>query len=1333
MAQPHLKFRHYTPEDGLPGTGVFCLLQDHQGFIWVGTTSGLSRFDGRSFMNFKHIPEDTFSLVSDQVGSLFEDREKNLWIGTNAGLNRFDRKSGKFYRYTVNSSNPNSIGGNAIHMESIVQDEEGNLWIGTGDGGLSKFNPQQGQFTRFRHDPNDPNSISSNYISGLYMDRFQNLWIGAQYGLDCMDLKTGLITHYSNSPDDPHSVSKSTDGYTLTEDTRGNLWACTYGGGICMFDRSTGKFIQFKSNPLDPHSVNDNEVNAIKPEKNGNLWAATQGGGLNFYDRRNGKFFYYLNDPTDPYSIGSNNITALIYDKEGNLWTGANGFGLSVAYANSRRFNRFLSMGHAPATRNQIKEDKEGKLWFGVPEKGLFVYNPKTGLLHNYIFDPNDPQSLSSNSITSIEFEGENYVWIGTNFGLGGLNRFNRKTGKFQRFFSNPNDSASLSSHTVFGLLLDKNQHLWISTKSGLNKFAPATQTFIRYLHNPSDPGSLSNNYVQTIMEDRDGMLWICSLEGLNRFNPKTGRFKRFFHQPDKENSLRHNLVHTIFQDKKGRIWVGTEKNGIDLFDPKTQSFQHFLNRELESPVQSITEDDLGNLWLGAAIQGLVKFNPDKNTLHFFDQNDGLLSQTFPTQIPLFSEFQHKIYFNNNVGIIEFDPDDLRDNGLAPPVFFTSLKTIRHNRKGEVEVKEEDLAYQDKIIKSHSDDVFIFQVAVLSFSKPHKNRFAYQMEGASNQWIQLGMRNEITFANLRPGKYTLRVKGANGDGSWNPVPKELEILILPPWYWSWWSKLLYFLLFVFILMNLIRYELRRQQAKSEAEQLQKLDQLKSRFFKNTAHELRTPLTIILGIAHKMEEKPDRWFREGLHLIKKNGQELLQLVNRVLDLAKLDAGMMTVHLQQADLAAFLRVLAEMFRSYAESKNLAFELAFPESPVLMDFDSEKMKDIVSNLLSNAIKFSKPGGRVILKLKTISSAQVAISVIDNGIGIPEDKLPFIFNRFFQADDSPTRQASGTGIGLDLTQELVVLLGGAIHVESREGEGTTFTVVFPIRNAAPLSGSLPAASKPAFQKELDYALPEKTDHLPSLLIVEDNPDMAGYLQACLEDHYQLIMARDGQKGIDMATEFVPDMVLSDVMMPIRDGFDLCRTLKTDVRTSHIPVILLTARADLDSRLEGLEYGADAYLAKPFNERELEISLRKALELRKRLQDRYKGMESAGPSPDDAFPPFAKEDEFIRQFHQVLEGHFHLPEFSISELAGILHMHPSNLRRKVKALLDNSPQDYLLLFRLAKARRQLLQTNNTILSIAMDNGFNDQAYFSKAFKKHFGVPPGEFRRKNGR
>ncbi|MCB9264079.1 MAG: response regulator [Lewinellaceae bacterium] len=965
--------------------------------------------------------------------------------------------------------------------------------------------------------------------------------------------------------------------------------------------------------------------------------------------------------------------------------------------------------------------------------------------------------------------EDKKDLWVAT--ARGGLNLLDRKTGKFTRFLHNPDDSTSLSHNWVTTIYEDKTGRLWVGTNLGLNLFDRENQQFRQYYYQPKTMNE--NSITDDLLEDNEGNLWIPYVQrGITMLNPKTGRLTRYRYNPNDPNTISTDYITDLLLDKKGRFWVASAA-GLDLFafQPEQEPPFTVVKRQLvQAPINSMLEDGNGILWLGT-LQGLIRFDPETEAVRKYNTLDGLPSQAFDGGGEFKSPRTGELFFPTDGGLLIFHPDSLKDNPFIPPIAITSLYYYDSMDKSGTPIEAQNISYQEEIGLPYHQNTVVVEFAALSYNKTPKNQYAYKIEEINDNWIQLGTKRELTLTNLNPGIYNLWVKGSNGDDIWNEKGTRLKIIIRPPWWLTTTAKASYIILLLITLYALYRYLLTQRLKEAEAHRLRELDQVKTRLYTNITHEFRTPLTIILGMADRAVNNPKEWLLEGGRMIKRNGQRLLHLVNQMLDLAKLESGSMPLHMVNGDIIRYLRYLNESFHSYAELKGISLHFIPSVDVYPMDFDPAKLLDIISNLVSNAVKYTPEGGNVYMQVQEVqkdSMPFLEIKVVDTGVGMDEEELQHVFDRFYQAQApsqppprgeeirpperggiartgqqkagrrEPTSPlwgdrgglgGAGTGIGLALTRELVKLLGGEVNAESQKGKGSTFTVILPVAQVAEKAGqpedALVQSQGLSFTENVSFTSPEEVPpaeaNLPLLLIIEDNQDVVQYLISCLDGEYQLVAAPNGQAGIDKAIELVPDIIVSDVMMPEKDGFEVCNTLKQDERTSHIPIILLTAKADIESKLEGLQLGADAYLPKPFNERELNIRLKKLIELRRSLQERFGNNTAELSAGGRAFP---LEDEFLRKVRQLVNDNLSDADYGIVQLCRALNMSRSQLFRKLKALTGKPTSLFIRSIRLQKAKQLLLDTGLNVSEIAYEVGFTSPAYFTRAFSEEFGVAP---------
>ncbi len=1327
FAQPSdLRFEKITPQDVFAGSYVLNIFQDSKGFMWFDTGKSISKYDGYEFKSYEYDPDDPKSFPISGY-KMQEDGHGNLWMGGVGGLIRFDPKTEQFTRYKHDPHNPESISSDDI--SSICIGKDGAIWVATQYNGLNRFDPVSGKFKRFQHDPDDSLSLSHNHVNSICTDKNGSIWIGtAGGGMDRFDPLTGVFQHYYDSSQDLFYSFKSKTINNLFIDHQGIIWANTW---FCLvgFNPVTGEEEVYRA----PREANHfSEWDAIfgarttVVNQKGKIWTGWRD-GLACIDRQTKTVKRYYFDPSNPYSVISGTIFCIYEDKEGILWVGAEG-GLSILKPEAFHFNYLVqkpgsSDGLSSNAITSILEDKQGVIWVGTKHAGFNRIDTSFIDVRYFLQNTNYYKSYVS---TIFQDKNDNF-WIGT---YGGLHQLDRPSGHLKWI------PDLVGPQGWIGYIFeDRNGVLWVGAAGGMSRYIKEQNKYSFFPYAPEHPSQSSNGMVTGIVENSKGELWVgSSLYGLNRFDRQKGTYQRFLFDPEHVGLQGYNAIICMFLDSKDQIWAGTNR-GLMRFDPDDETFTFYTKKDglPDNNIGCILAAGHQSLWLGTD-QGLVKFTPNTKAVFHLKAEDGLLSNSITTMFK--SPVSEKLFLGSNSGVTIFHPDSIHVDSFIPPVAITSFRSYNTLSESQEFIDEKGISEKKELTLSYRDNILTFKFAALSYRKTAKNRYAYKLEGFNNNWIPLGTKREVTFTNLDPGTYTLRVKGSNGDGIWNEEGTSLKIIITPPWWRTWWAYLLYTLTGAGLLLGLRQYDLRRKLARAEAQRLKELDTFKTRLYTNITHEFRTPLTVISGMADQILEQPQRWLEKGVGTIKRNSQQLLRLVNQMLDLQKLEAGKMPLDMVQGDVLIYLKYLVESFESQARTKeiDLHFETNLPE--LVMDYDPDKLQQIVSNLLSNALKFTPEEGEVRLSAGCRNPQDLGnleLHCTDTGPGISPEKQPFVFDRFYQADDSHTRQVGGTGIGLALTKELVKLLGGEISVKSEPGQGTAFTVLLPVTHKAPLVSGIEenwlekqvaAVSVPFTMSE---NIPVNIGDQPQVLIIEDNADVQQYLSVCLESEYQVMFAGNGRDGIEKAIEAVPDLVISDIMMPEKDGFEVCRTLKDDIRTSHIPVILLTAKADTESRLQGLTCGADAYLAKPFNKNELLVRIQKLLELRQKLQEHYLP-QGVGGGIDEISVSVDKEHAFVERFREIVDQHLDDSHFSVVELSRELTMSRSQLYRKIIALTGVSPNRYTRYLRLQKACKLLIETDDAIGNIAYDTGFSDPAYFTRVFSQEFGMTPSEYR-----
>jgi signal transduction histidine kinase/ligand-binding sensor domain-containing protein/DNA-binding response OmpR family regulator len=1363
----NLRFEHISVEQGLSHEKVRCILQDSQGFMWFGTDDGLNNYDGYNFSTYRFDPDDSTSIGSNSIADLFEDHLGTLWIGTiTGGLNKFNREKEIFTRYKYNRDNPSGISSNDVkqirefryeekdvlwigtggglnkmdmvtqefnyyphtkkkfpytYIESMVVDSSGIVWFGTTEGGLYKFNPITEQYTNYQHDPDNPNSISNNRILSLCLDRSGILWIGTvDVRLNKFDPKNNVFLSYQLDPDNP-SILRSNFAIAIYEDRRGTLWVGTGLTGLNKFDRQTEQLTRYINEPGDPTSLSDNTILDIFEDKSGVMWIGTWG-GVNKIDPGKIQFSVYKNIPGNPNSLNGSN-TGTVLESE---------------YGGGR------------------------SLWI-CTKSGLNKINCITGKYTRYVHDPDNARSIPSNVGISLFEDRSGLLWIGTKG--DGLIKYDREKEQFTQYLDRDNPTNIINS-----IYEDQNGVLWLCTRvGGLNKFDRETGLFTRV-------GNAM--FTSQVLEDKSGSFWVASFRGLKNLNRETEEFVTYRHNPQNPNSLSNNNVMTILEslyDEKEVLWIGTE-GGLNKFDRTSGSFEHFTVDDglPNNIINSILEDSRGNLWLGTS-EGLSKFNPKSNKFRNYDVGDGLPGNLFWPG-GCFKSKDGEMFFGSSKGMVSFYPNRLTDNPHIPEIAITEFLIFNKKveiKRGNDEEQQREYTFpkhisQLKEIKlSYKENIFSFEFAALDYYSPQKNQYAYKMEGVDPDWVYTdASRRFATYTNLDPGEYTFRVKGSNNDDLWNEKGTSIKVIITPPWWKTNIAYTCYFLIATMILVGIRSYDRKRQQLNHDlelknlhAEKLEETDRLKSHFFANISHEFRTPLTLILSPVEQLITKTFKGsIEESYVTIRSNAKKLLRLVNQLLSLSKLEAGQVKLQVSEQDIIPVFNRIINLFTSLAERKQIDFDFSFPDSLTIY-FDNEKIETVLNNLLTNAFKFTPEGGVVevlISKVPTpsrfsghfskegnlqipsldglrVDQNMLQIIISNTGPHIPEDHLDKIFDRFYQVDSN--NHIEGTGIGLSLTKDLVELHHGKINVESKAGEKTIFAILIPAAKENYTSDEIKGPQENQIKSEEIFTEIDPSEiqismdktaikEIPKLLIVEDNEEVRNYLRINLEEKYNIIEAPNGKIGVQQAENKLPDLIISDVMMPEMDGFEFCDKIKNEVITSHIPVILLTALATRQDKLKGLKTGADEYLPKPFDLEELFIRVENLIQQRKILKERFLKEALFGIDKISSHPA---EQEFIEKITRIINKNIDHADYSVENFVQDIGMSRAQLFRKVKAWTNQTPHEFIRLCRLKKAAELLKEKSFNVTEVGFAVGFKDTSHFIRSFKSQFNKTPKEF------
>ncbi|MEJ8843940.1 two-component regulator propeller domain-containing protein [Lacibacter sp. H375] len=1317
-------FNHVTLEHGLSSNSVLSITQDHKGFLWFGTRMGVNRYDGTRFKHYLHNDKDSNTLNNNNVLSLFCDSRNTIWAGTSSGLNRYNETKDYFERIPLTTG--------TLYISYIYEDRKGTIWIGSSDGLYALVNGQPDKRKIFR--AGNVNSIAGNNVRTLFEDHNGHLWVGSNNGLTRMVPQANgyRFENFTHDPANPRSLS-ARNVTAIAEDAKQQLWIGTLNNGINLFDAAANSFTRFGKTGNSTSGLINNNIRIITTTRNGMLWVGTQE-GLSIIDPVTKNIHSYQNDPGNKKSLSQNSIHSLYEDANGSVWIGTYFGGANSTYPYSTKFSVLQNNASRTSLGNNvvssIVEDGQHNLWMGTEGGGLNYYNRSTGLFTVYKNDINDAASLGSNLVKIVLVDKEQNIWCGTHG--GGLNVLDRRQNKFKRYMYKENDAATLHSE-IISLVEDDNERLWVGSNSGLHLFSKKGIE-LTPLSFSTINGFVNGITARTFYNDAQGAVWIGGAPGLYVVNGNNMK------------ELNDDLyINTITQDKKGNIWAALSYGGIAMYNSSNGQFVRYTEKDglPNTNVISLLEDDNGFFWLSTD-NGLIKYDPVLKTAQTYTVSDGLAGNEFNYNSYL-RDSRGEFFFGGYHGITSFFPGNIETNSYVAPVVFTGLRLFNNNVEinGEDGLLDRNINQMKRIVFTHKQNVFTIEFALLNFIKSNKNQYAYKLEGFDKNWNKVTTAS-ATYTNLPSGTYTFVVKAANNDGVWSQ-PASIELKILPPFWLTWWAYCIYILAFAAILFLVIRFFFLRALLKKEDE----LHQVKLNFFTNVSHEIRTHLTLIMAPVDKLLDKKqnDGFVQQQLTQVKTNANRLLKLVSELMDFRKAETNHLNLRFERHNLIPFLQDICSSFQEISAAKHIHVSFIHDAEDIPVYFDKEQLEKVFFNLLANAFKFTHEGGRISLMVERKDN-RVNISVTDNGKGIAPEYLDKLFTNFFQVAEHGL-QNTGYGIGLALSKNIVELHKGTIGVESEQSlngkEGRTVFKVTLLQGNRHFETPNLTETNPVVKTTVIESVPVEAAHQPittaetprekqfSILITEDNAELRSLVKETFIDQYNVIACEDGLQGWNTAVELIPDLIISDVMMPEMDGFTLCTKLKTDERTSHIPVILLTAKSSQDDQVNGLETGADIYITKPFSKKILELNVRNLLAAREKLREKFSQQIIAAPETTattetvaDAFVNTV-DKEFLTRVMQLVDEHMDDPDFGVEKLARKVAMSPPILYKKIKAVSNMSVNEFVKSLRLKKAAQLLQQTDMTVYEVAYNVGYNDRKYFSREFKKQFGKTPSEY------
>jgi signal transduction histidine kinase/ligand-binding sensor domain-containing protein/DNA-binding response OmpR family regulator len=1359
-------FRRFTTDDGISQNMVSSVYQDHYGFIWIGTRDGLNMFDGYRFRVFKHEPGDENSVSDNYITSIYEDANHRLWVGTlDGGLNLFDREAMQFIKFIHDPGNPNSISSN--HIQAITCDAYGSLWIGTNGGGINRLVFTKGTAGKGIYDtrvtrydgPENGFPGDNTRITSLHNGRDNVLWAGTPAGIfryDPGDPDAPAIPvifyQYPVSTADNEVVSNSVVR-SIFSDSYDHVWIGT-DQGIFILDDANQVFTGRGPSGNQLPRVDAISATTFRNRDTEEIWIGSWN-RLLVLDPFSGEYSFLPGDIFPGRGLLPGNIISMHPGDNGCLWLGTNGYGLSMYNPGIRKFNypddpvdkqeEFVRSSRDLSIRAfHISHTDTGTLWIGA-NQGFFKVDLATSLMTRV--NITDPGSRGTGVVFSVTGDENGFLWIGSE---AGLTRFNPADNSYRLFHVNLSGQAGEDEPGVSYVHINKHG-IWILTTNTIARLDQETGQFIHSRYNEGPAYRLREAVFPRLHEDPGGDFWIAAKNGLHHYEIESGVLTSHpvFSTPGNRDVIGINAVIPDPSDPGRYLWLGTGGGGLIKYNIESGAITRYsVDQGLaNNTVYGILYDGDGSFWMSTN-RGLSKFNIMENEFTNYFRADGLQSNEF-NYGAFYRSPGGKFFFGGIYGYNSFMPAEIKPAGFNPHIAITSLRILGNNESGSHSLSPVHIKPGSKINISDRDNSFIIEFASLDYSNPLNNRFAFSMTTSGENWISTGNARSVTFSGLKPGRYIFRVRGTNSDGLWSDRDAHITILIAAPWWNRTPMYLVYILAIAAMFYGLRKYELSRIRLRNrarianfEAAKLKEVDHLKSRFFANISHEFRTPLTLIKGPIEQLytgEENPQR--KKSLKLIISNASRLLQLINQLLDLSRLESDNYHIRARRGDILGFVKGILFSFSSLAQQKSI--ELKFTvDSDIEHEhlennfyYDPDILEKIFNNIISNSIKFTRGKGEVVVNVSLSGRSNpgwLEFAISDTGIGIPRENVKFIFDRFYQVDNGSSREYGGAGIGLAYVRELVRVHGAEIDVESTPGKGTTFRLSFPVgkdhldQNQVVEAVHDPVSERDAAENEMrvdHFADRSAVNGRGTVLIVEDHAGVRNYIGGILGAQYNIIEAANARQGLEMARESIPDLVISDIMMPGMDGFEFCSLIKSGTETSHIPVILLTARSGETDRLKGLDTGADDYLTKPFNASELLTRAGNLIRNRQLLREKFSSNSIIRPNEISVSP---RDASFIEKLLRVVETNISDPSFSVADLAKEAGMSHSQLHRKLRSTINMTANHFIRSVRMHRAMELLRKDAGNIAETAFMVGYDDPGYFTKIFRNFFGKLPSE-------
>lgn len=1316
----NLSFYALTLENGLSQRSVTAITQDKQGYIWLGTRQGLNRYDGHRFKVYFSGSDAKNTIAANEIACLLTDSNGVLWVGTTNGLNRYDELTDSFIKIEAL--------GNLV-IQNIYQDSEKRLWISTQHGLYFAAAKEKLIFKKLDI-VKSPRTLS-NFINCVFDDGKGSIWVGTINGLFVLNKKNGTYT--AKKIIDLHPDLRSGNIMSFCLDRFSNLWIGTTSGLFLVDSAWHVRFFTSKN----PNTLVNNDIRQLLPNEDGQIWIATQD-GLSILDPKTLVFTNYKHDLGLGNSISNSSILNMFKDRNKNVWLGTYYGGVNIVYPVATSFkvyqNSKVPTSISGNIISSILEDKKGNLWIGTEGGGINYFNRANNTFKSYNTILSDTTSISSNLVKVMikEDEQSDNLIVGTH--RGWINLFNPNNGKFTRIKNAKNRQGEIGSAEIVALLRDRNGTIWIGSKNGLSTLTKMNGVYPKVTRRSFLNKYIYNEGVASLMQDSNGNIWIGTFKNIYLYNPN----KKEIHYLGKSNlhkSFITDGVNCVVESKTKEILIGTSASGLKIYNPQTRKVKTYTTGQglANNTVWGVLEDNQQNYWITTA-NGLSALNTTTQKIRNYTKSDGLADNEFNAHA-YFEDSKGEFFVGGTSGLNAFYPSKIQVNKQTSPLVFTGLSLFNHTIgiNGPDKLLSAPINATKKLTFKHEQSHFAIDFALLNYIKSDKNKYAYQLKKYDKDWIYTN-NPTATYTNIPAGSYTFVAKGINNDGVFSDKEATIKIVIEPALWATWWAYCSYFLLFSGVLFLIIRYLIIRALLK----QTNNIQQMKLRFFTHVSHEIRTPLTLIVGPLENLLAKTNDLphINKQVVQIKNNADRLLRLTTELLDFRKTETGHLKLHLAELDIVHFMHEIYNAFKHLSEGRRIEFELEYDNSPLLLWFDKSQMEKVFFNLISNAFKFTKDGGAISIKIID-DKHHVKILVRDNGMGISEENKDKLFSDFFQVNSSDATHI-GSGIGLALSKSIAMAHAGDIAIESNEETTkksgfTCFTVTLNkgdgwiSKLGKNVSFDQEIAADFTYTPDLSFPLDtfleteDSTKHREVILIVDDNVEIRQMIKTIINEQYDILESENGQIGWETAIEQVPDLIICDVMMPVLNGLELCKKLKTDERTSHIPVIMLTARSSQVHQIEGLQTGADSYITKPFSTALLLLNIRNLLQYKENIRKKY---SQKSMFDDMQVVPSNIDELFLNKVIASIEAKMSDQEFGVIELSKEVNMSPPVLYKKIRAITNLSVNDFVKTIRLEKASQLLKTKGYNISEVSFLVGFNDTKYFSREFKKRFGDTP---------